>query len=104
MYMCPCTADAMWYHREHESGKKTGLQIGPVSFTIQTIWVSIASLLTALPVVIVMVYIFGHYKTGRGSNSNVVDDDLKLQIKVADGKVKYFSETKEKVFWNINRI
>ena len=69
----------MWYGREHESGKTTGLQIGPVSFTLQTIWVSIASLLTVLPVAITLVYLFNHceLKNNKQSDSTVSETSIK---------------------------
>ena len=78
----------MWYGREHESGKTTGLQIGPVSFTLQTIWVSIASLLTVLPVAVTLVYLFNHYELKNNKQSDSTVDET---------NIKEFTDMNEKV-------
>ena len=51
-------ANAMWYQTDQTTGTVTGLQIGPISFTLATVMTSIYAILTAWPVCFLVIFLF----------------------------------------------
>ncbi|XP_078600531.1 polycystin-1-like protein 3 [Branchiostoma floridae x Branchiostoma japonicum] len=72
---CTMIANAMWYQTEDKVESPSALTIGPISFTLHQMYVSVMSSLTVLPVNVVIVQIFRKTRN-KPDKQHVFAEDL----------------------------
>ncbi|XP_066304410.1 polycystin-1-like protein 2 [Branchiostoma lanceolatum] len=81
---CTMIANAMWYQSEDRVESPSALTIGPISFTLHQLFVSVMSSLTVLPVNVAIVQIFR--KTGnKPDGEQVFAEDLEKKSSKSRG-------------------
>ncbi|XP_078585401.1 polycystin-1-like protein 2 isoform X2 [Branchiostoma floridae x Branchiostoma japonicum] len=73
MLFSAMVASAMWYRSDDSAGGQNALRIGPLTFTVTTLYISFMTTLTVFPINFIIVRLFR--KTRRNDLNVVVPDD-----------------------------